>query len=350
MNAKLRRWLSNEFFAIESNPSYSTEEKIGRIIYATAGICGVVAMQPLPFADIFALTPIQCYMGYKIARIRGINLAEEDTTQTFKSIAGAVGMGFLAQQGAIGLYKIGLPFLGGFMTFPLVAGMTVGIGKAMDLYFHAKSQGRTASSEDLKKAYKEGKSEGKNVPRPQIPSNSPSGQPAAETASAELPPKPDVQPVSPALNPVPPPSVTSSGAAAAPAPAPVIPTSTRPLTKPAIPKAEVPSAIPPKRVSELQKHYSVYFPNVEFESAALVRILQGNKSDQLTLERQFRKLSDGILEPKCAIVGTDILEGQAGDDLRIYYKTILSGRKRLVILVGNKKNQKADLRRIRNVH
>src|SRR6185437_4479502 len=201
MNARLKQWLSNEFFAIESNRGYSTEEKIRRIIYATAGICGVVAMQPLPFADIFALTPIQCYMGYKIAQIRGINLAEEDISQTFKSIAGAVGMGFLAQQGAIGLYKIGLPFLGGLMTFPLVAGMTVGIGKAMDLYFHAKSQGRTPSSQDLKEAYKKGKSEGKNVSRPQLPSDSHSDQPAEKVIIAGEPLKTaQVQAIAPSSN------------------------------------------------------------------------------------------------------------------------------------------------------
>jgi uncharacterized protein (DUF697 family) len=170
MSIGFKDWLNREYFAIESNPAYTPDQKVHHLIYATAGICGVVAMQPLPFADIFALTPIQCYMGYKIARVRGIRLSEDEASDALKQIAGAVGMGFLAQQGVIGLYKLGLPFLGGFMTFPLVAGMTVGIGKAMDLYLRTKADGRSISSHDLKQAYALGKREGKNVPKPAAPS------------------------------------------------------------------------------------------------------------------------------------------------------------------------------------
>jgi hypothetical protein len=52
-------WVQREYLSIETNTAYSIEEKISRIIRVTAGICGLVAMQPLPFADILALTPIQ---------------------------------------------------------------------------------------------------------------------------------------------------------------------------------------------------------------------------------------------------------------------------------------------------
>lgn len=79
-------------------------------------------------------------MGFKIASVRGLDLTENDARGALKPVAGAVGLGFLAPQGVIGLYKLGLPFIGGLMTFPLVAGMTVGIGKAMDLYFRMKEQ------------------------------------------------------------------------------------------------------------------------------------------------------------------------------------------------------------------
>jgi len=157
------QWLKDEFLPIEDNRAYSADEKILRVIHVTACICGVVAMQPLPFADVFALTPIQICMGYKIGQIRGVDITEQNATQIFKDVGGAIGLGFAGQQTAIGLYKLGLPFLGGFMTFPLVAGLTMGIGKAMDLYFRYRAEGRTLSPEQLKKIFNEGKEEGKRI-------------------------------------------------------------------------------------------------------------------------------------------------------------------------------------------
>ena len=59
-------------------------------------------------------------------------------------------MGYLAQQTVIALYKAGLPLLGGFITIPLVFGLTYAIGKVMDFYFVSKTQGKTLTKEDLK--------------------------------------------------------------------------------------------------------------------------------------------------------------------------------------------------------
>lgn len=166
MSNKLWDWLDREYLSIESNPTYTADEKVQHLIYVTAGICGVVAMQPLPFADIVALTPMQCYMATKIGRIRGFEISEQNALPLLKGVAGTVGRGFIAQQTVIGLYKIGVPFLGGLMTFPLVSGLTCGIGRAMDLYFRMKARGLSASSAELKRAYNAGKSEGRNIPRP----------------------------------------------------------------------------------------------------------------------------------------------------------------------------------------
>ena len=166
MNVGLKDWLNREYFAIESNREYNCDQKVPHhLIYATAGICGVVAMQPFPFADILRSPQFSVYMGYKIARVRGIQLSEQEASDALKQVFGAVGMGFLAQQAVIGLYKLGLPFFSGFMTFPLVAGMTVGIGKAMDLYFQMKKDGRSPSSKELQEEYERGKQERANAYR-----------------------------------------------------------------------------------------------------------------------------------------------------------------------------------------
>ncbi|KZM54852.1 hypothetical protein A3Q36_07885 [Geobacillus stearothermophilus] len=116
-----------------------------------------------PDPDCGTLTPIQAFMGQKIAKIRGIDIKEEGAMEVIKFIAGMVGLGFAAQQTAIGLFKMGLPGLGGFITIPLVAGLTYGIGKAVDLYFKNKAIGRTPSKEEIIQAFRQGKREGKKI-------------------------------------------------------------------------------------------------------------------------------------------------------------------------------------------
>ena len=55
-------------------------------------------------------------------------------------------MGLLAQQLVLGAYKVGLPGLGGFMSIPVVYGMTFAIGKVMDEYLIGKSKNNSISS------------------------------------------------------------------------------------------------------------------------------------------------------------------------------------------------------------
>lgn len=315
MSVGFKDWLNREYFAIESNPTYTCDQKVQHLIYTTAGICGVVAMQPLPFADIFALTPIQCYMGYKIARVRGVKLSEDEASDALKQIAGAVGMGFLAQQGVIGLYKLGLPFLGGFMTFPLVAGMTVGIGKAMDLYFRAQAEGKSISPRDLKQAYALGKQEGRNIQKPAIPAQSELEQSASlqqATTRTEEPFRPT------------PSSETSS-------------------SQPSFPIAP---AVPTKKIDDLRKEYAKIFWSLKFADDALRRMVEFDGPDRRTLLYHFKLLDQGIIKPKHSIDG--MLEEEAGADLRIYYRPSFGDSKREILLVGRKNTQKSDLKRAKS--
>ncbi|MDR9756702.1 MAG: DUF697 domain-containing protein [Thermacetogeniaceae bacterium] len=163
MLTELKRQIENEILQIERRQDLSADEKVNKIIYTTAAICAGVAIQPIPFADMPILTAIQAFMGHKIGKVRGVNIAEEGVWEVIKAIGGVVGLGFAAQQTAIGLYKLGLPFLGGLMTVPLVGGLTVAIGRAMDVYFVMKAQGREPSPEAIKRAFNQGKQEGKKI-------------------------------------------------------------------------------------------------------------------------------------------------------------------------------------------
>jgi uncharacterized protein (DUF697 family) len=152
-------------FDIEKREDLSDDEKVTRIIKIFGATCAGVAVQPIPFADIFVLTPIQAYMGSRIAAIREVPVSESEATQTVKEIASVIGMGLLAQQLVIGGYKTFIPFLGGFTTIPIVFGLTYAMGKVMDEYFKKKAKKEKIDAVILKQiwveALKIGKQEGK---------------------------------------------------------------------------------------------------------------------------------------------------------------------------------------------
>lgn len=157
---KLTDTLKQEVTEIELRGDMTTEEKVARITHITCGACAAVAIQPLPFADIFILTPIQAYMGTRIAAIRGVPVNESEVTDLIKEIAGVVGMGVIAQQTAIGLFKTILPWLGGLMTIPLVYGLSYAIMRVIDAWYEAKSRNDTLTVDDIRRLWKHSQSEG----------------------------------------------------------------------------------------------------------------------------------------------------------------------------------------------
>lgn len=163
--SSVREKLQREISSIEKRDNLSDDQKVNQITIVFSSICAGVAIQPIPFADIFVLTPIQAYMGTRISAIRGMPLSEKEVGEVLKEIAGAVGLALLAQQLALGAYKTILPVLAGFTTIPLVFGLSYGIGKVMDVYFINRAKGKRMSPEEIRavwgQARKEGQSEGK---------------------------------------------------------------------------------------------------------------------------------------------------------------------------------------------
>ena len=141
------------------------DDRVRRAIHLTAGACAAVAIQPLPFADILVLTPIQATLAYKIARLRGHQVTREQARRVLAELGGVIGLGLLAQQTALGLYKLGLPGLGGFMTLPLVYGLTYGIGRVIDYYYSALADGLPFDRERARAIFKQGRRAGKAAGR-----------------------------------------------------------------------------------------------------------------------------------------------------------------------------------------
>ncbi len=159
----LKKRLTDEFFKIERNDNLTPDQKAEKIIFTTSALCAGIALQPIPFADMALLTPIQIFMAKKLGDVRGLPMTKEKAAEIVKVVGGVIGLGFAAQQTAIGLYKIGLPGLGGLMSVPLVAGLTYGIGKAVDTYMIMTKQGRTPTAEEIKKVFRQSKKEGKKI-------------------------------------------------------------------------------------------------------------------------------------------------------------------------------------------
>tara|TARA_R110000868_G_scaffold361299_1_gene623277 strand:+ start:268 stop:831 length:564 start_codon:yes stop_codon:yes gene_type:complete len=161
--SKAKEKLRKEVSDIENRTDLTDQQKVDKVITIFSTFCAAIAVQPIPFADIFVLTPIQGYMGKKIADIRGYNISEAGAKEVFKELAGLVGLGFLAQQLAIGAYKTVLPFLGAITTIPLVFGLTFGMGRVVDYYFTKKIKGEKITKNDLKNVMKKAKAESKDV-------------------------------------------------------------------------------------------------------------------------------------------------------------------------------------------
>ncbi len=156
--------IKKEITEIEHRTDITNDQKVSRITHIACATCAGVAVQPIPFADIFVLTPIQAYFASRIAAIRGVPVSESDASDWVKEIIGVVGMAIIAQQIAIGIWKLVTFGLGGVLTIPLVYGLTYAIMKVADAYFSAKDRNEKLSDEQIKeiwkKAFRDGKKKG----------------------------------------------------------------------------------------------------------------------------------------------------------------------------------------------
>lgn len=125
---KQKNALSYILYAIVNDPAIPYHTKINSVIALGSATCAIIAVQPIPFADIFILTPVQMVMIYYIAQVIMGEEAQIDINSLLTTLAAVAGWGFIAQQIILGLYKTILPFMGGITTIPLVYGATSAIG------------------------------------------------------------------------------------------------------------------------------------------------------------------------------------------------------------------------------
>lgn len=151
-----------EVSQIELRTDLTTPQKIDRITTIACATCAGVAIQPIPFADIFILTPLQAYFATRIAAIRGVPVSESEASAWIKELIGLVGMGLIAQQIGIAIWKMVTFGMGGLLTIPLVYGLTYAIMRVSDAYFVAKAKNEQLSKQAIKTIWANAFNEGKN--------------------------------------------------------------------------------------------------------------------------------------------------------------------------------------------
>jgi len=160
-----QRSLKRNLTEVEKRTDLTDDQKVALVTRLCSAACAAVAIQPIPFADFFVLTPMQMYAGSRIAAIRGVRIGERGVHTVVKEIMGAIGLGLVGQQLVVGAYKTIVPVLGALTTIPLVYGATTAICAVMDAYFKAAARGVSVSPEDMRRTWEREKARGEEEGR-----------------------------------------------------------------------------------------------------------------------------------------------------------------------------------------
>ena len=141
----------------------TVDERVSKIIKQACWLCAVVAVFPLPVADIYFLSFLQFVMALRIGEIYGKKLNREDFIHILKSLGLTAVLGYFAQQTALGLYRTILPGLGAVTTIPLVYSLTFAIGKILHKYFDLEAKGQSLGGINFKEIWNDLKDEGESL-------------------------------------------------------------------------------------------------------------------------------------------------------------------------------------------
>ncbi len=135
----LKKVLENLKFDVD--PKKSRDENVEDVIKSTALQSGAIAVEPLPFAEILNITPLQAKMVLHIGKIYGFDLTPERSRDILKELGATVVYGWAARQVMRGVAKTVAPIVGGVITAPLVYGWTFALGRLAERYFQSRLAG-----------------------------------------------------------------------------------------------------------------------------------------------------------------------------------------------------------------
>ncbi len=151
---KYKTPLENNLKKIIGDRTLDKNAKIDAIIHTTGIVCGIIALQPIPFADFFILTPLQIVMTLYIGRVYGFDISLKRAASIVGEILAVIGAGIMSMNAVIASYKFVLPYTGGAFTLPLVWGFTFGIGSAAKVYYSIRKNSTTRLTPEQKNSIK----------------------------------------------------------------------------------------------------------------------------------------------------------------------------------------------------
>ena len=139
-----------ENFRFDIDPELSRDENVEEVIKSAALLSGAIAVEPVPFADVLLITPVQAKMVLHIGKIYGYEIDQARALDIAKELGATIAYGFAARQIMRGVVKTIAPIIGGVVTAPLVYGWTYGLGRLAQRYFERKIAGQTFTKTEQK--------------------------------------------------------------------------------------------------------------------------------------------------------------------------------------------------------
>ena len=155
-------------FNFDVDPALSQEENVEEVVKSAALLSGAIAVEPIPFADILLITPVQAKMVLHIGKIYGFEVSGARAAEIARELGATLAYGFAARQVMRGVAKLALPLIGGLITAPAVYGWTFALGRVAQQYFERKRAGLPATRQEQVQVIQEAKAQSRRVlPSPQ---------------------------------------------------------------------------------------------------------------------------------------------------------------------------------------
>lgn len=150
-------------FNFDIDPEKSIDENAEDVIRSASLLAGAVAVEPLPFADMLLITPVQVKMVLHVGKIHGFDITGERAREIVQELGVTVAYGMVARQVMRSLAKVALPVVGGLITAPAVYGWTYALGRLAEQYFEQKRRGLPFDKPQQIQVVQEAKKSAKNI-------------------------------------------------------------------------------------------------------------------------------------------------------------------------------------------
>lgn len=150
-------------FNFDVDPELTPDQNVEEVIRSAALLSGAIAVEPIPFADILLITPVQAKMVLHIGKIYGFEITPERAREIAQELGATVAYGMMARQVMRGVAKLALPLIGGLITAPAVYGWTFALGRVAQNHFERKRQGLPVGKQEQVKVIQEAKGQARRT-------------------------------------------------------------------------------------------------------------------------------------------------------------------------------------------